>query len=196
MGMFRRVHLDLPCERCGDAHRAEVQFKTDSDYQESYDVGERVEELPLGEEWDGITNRFCPSCFDAYRAERLRSATRIAADLVRSGQLALMEGESPLTADEILARGEKIGADPSSYYYGEQAVLGGLRALLRRDDAWLTESEWHEAYGSWQNVTLYPLLRTELRRRGWPCEDGPYREDLIVELDADRRILVYQLGAG
>ncbi len=136
--MYRSVGLDLLCGRCGRAHRAEVQFKTEDDQCETYAVGDLVEDLPVGEEWEGIADRFCPSCRDAHRAERERAAATVAAAMMRPGQLALKlaEAEAPLTADEILARGKEQAevVQRSPVLHSLPLVLTDLSFL---DHAWL-----------------------------------------------------------
>jgi hypothetical protein len=187
MGVFRSVSMDLACHRCGAVHRTEVQFKTGRDWCEVYTVGDRVEDLPVGEEWEGIADRFCRPCYDDHRAERERAMATVVAALAEGGQLALKmtEAEAPMTAVEILARGEKMAeaARQSPMLYGSTKVLSDL-CVLGADGTWATrlpDSLW---------LQLYQALNEELRRRGWPQGDDSFREDLGVYLDQDRRIQV------
>jgi hypothetical protein len=190
MGMFRSVEMDLTCGRCGRSHRADVQFKTDDDWCEVYAIGDRVEELPNGEEWDGIAARFCPSCQKDHRAERERAMATVLMMWVRAGQLVLKlaEAEVPLTADEILARGgEKAdAARRDATMYGLTLVLTGL-CFLDREGAWLPTTKLHASL--WPS--LYRALNQQMQRLGWPAGDDLFREDLVVHLDEERRIRVH-----
>ena len=45
MGTYRIVIADLRCERCGEAHASQIQFKTDlGDWQEEYEEGTQLSE--------------------------------------------------------------------------------------------------------------------------------------------------------
>jgi hypothetical protein len=187
MGMFRSVQMDLSCERCGVSHPTEVQFKADDDWCQIYAAGDRVDDLPAGEEWQGIADRFCRPCREDHRAERERAAATVLARRVEAGKLVLMlpQAEAPLTADEILARGEEQAeaARRSTTLYGLTLVLTDFW-FLDRDGAWLPT---HRARTSWW-PGLRDTLSAELHRRGWPAGDDIFREDLVVHLDQDGRI--------
>jgi hypothetical protein len=192
MGMFRSVSMDLACQRCGAAHRAEVQFKTDDDWCQVYAAGDQVPDLPVGEEWEGIADRFCRSCHDDHRAERERAMATVVVALIEEGQLALRlaEAEAPMTAVEILARGEEQAeaARRTPLLYGATMVLSDLR-VLGDEGTWATRLP----ADVW--LQLYQALNEELRQRGWPQGDDSFREDLSVYLDQDRRIQVRLLEA-
>lgn len=189
MGMFRSVHLDLICARCGATHRTDAQFKTGNDWCEDYHVGDRVEDLPVGEEWEGIADRFCRACREDHRSERERAMAAVLAARVRNAKLVLRlaEAEAPLTAEELLARGEEQAATArqTRTLYGLTMVLTGL-SFLRDEGAWLPTTSIDKPW--WPNV--HQALHEELRRRGWPAGDDLCREDLMVFVDEDRRICV------
>jgi hypothetical protein len=187
MGVYRSVNLDLVCQRCGAAHQADVQFKTGRDWCEEYAIGDRVEDLPVGEEWEGIADRFCRPCEHGHRAERERAMAMVLAARVQAGQLGLKlaDAQAPLTPEEILVRGEEKAeaARQSPMLYGSTMVLADLWCL-GPDGTWtsrLPDSWW---------LPLYEALQEELRRRGWPLGDDCFREDLAVYLDEEHRIRV------
>lgn len=186
--MFRSVQMDLACQRCGSSCRAEVQFKTGDDRCEGYALGDHVDDLPVGEEWEGIADRFCAPCWEDHRAERERAMATIMAELVRAGriELKLAEAEVPLTAEEILQRGEEKSrvARQGLAWFGTPLVLADLWFRNERG-AWLPTTEMRERW-----PPLHRALNEEMRHRGWPFGDDIFREDLIVGLDQDRRIRV------
>jgi hypothetical protein len=187
MGMFRSVQMDLSCQRCGRSHPAEVQFKTGKDWCEVHAVGDRVDDLPAGEAWEGIADRFCGSCQVEHRVERERAMATVLAALVRAGQLELKlaEAEAPLTPDELMARGEEQAeaARRSSVMHGMTLVLTGLCCLVPGDG-------WTARFPTAQWLVVYEALHEEMRRRGWPHGDDSFREDLSVYLDGDRQLRV------
>ncbi len=192
MGMPRVIIMKLRCERCRGKHQAEVQFKAGRDRGEWYTAGDRVDDLPAGEAWEGLADRFCPACFAMFRAERERAMATLLAVMVRGGQLALKlrNAEAPLTPDEILARGESEAeaARESSSFGSHTQMLDGL-CHLDSGGVWssrLPDSWWRD---------ILDALSEEMRARGWPYGDDPWREDLQIRLDVDRRIWVNLVSA-
>jgi hypothetical protein len=190
MGMFRSVQFDLSCQRCARSYEGDDQFKTEDDWCQVYAVGDRVEDLPVGQEWEGIADRFCASCRRDHQAERERAMATVLAGRVTAGQLALKLPEAgvPLTPDEILVRGEEMAeaARRSSTLYGSTMVLHDLH-VVDPDGAWLPIAKLRDPL--WPS--LYRALHAELRRRGWPAGDELFREDLTVFLDQERRVQVH-----
>ena len=189
MGMFRSVEMDLSCERCGDNYRAEVQFKTEHDWCQVYTIGHFVEDLPVGEEWEGIADRLCRSCQENHRAEREVAMATVTAVMVRAGKLVLRSADvsTPMTADEIVARGEEKGrvAREALTLYGLSLLLSDL-LFLNHDGTWLPTTRLRDS--SW--ASLSQALDKEMRRLGWPSGDDLFRDDLMVYLDEERRVQV------
>ncbi|MDC0668608.1 hypothetical protein [Nannocystis radixulma] len=80
--------MNLACQRCGRSYLARIQFKTGNDCDQ-YTPGQRVDDLPTDDFWEGIALRHCPPCHAEFRRERERAAADVLAAFVHDGRLAL-----------------------------------------------------------------------------------------------------------
>lgn len=182
MGKFRTIDIVLDCRRCGRPNPSEVQFKTDEDDEaQHYTRGDRVDDLPLGVAWDGMTESFCAPCFADFRRERELAMATVLAALVRDGLLSLRHrGGPPLDDSDLLALGTHHAAPPGNLL-STTRVLAEL-GHLAPSGAWTPLLPPH-----WRDF-VHDAHRDELRRRGWPDGDDFFRGDIAVHVDADGRI--------
>lgn len=116
MGAFRPLLTDLPCERCNTRRSVEVQFKTRSDWQEGYRVGQTVmaeDLLPRCTAWPAVVERFCEACFVDVRCDEEASRHEALARLVEQGRLRIAScgvDRSPSAAD-LRERGQRRAAE-------------------------------------------------------------------------------------
>lgn len=190
MGLTRCIDMDLACQRCGRSYRARIQFKTGHDCDQCYTPGQRVDDLPTDDSWEGITVRHCPSCHAEFRRERELAAAAVLAAFVRDGRLALRprRGGPLLDGDSLIALG------------AARAEAASRDCGLSFPPRMLHELSWPDPAGAWTtrvehvwSPTVHDAHDAEMRRRGWPDGGDPWREDLEIRLDDERRIHVVLL---
>jgi hypothetical protein len=111
MGTFRSLSAELPCERCHRVRPVDVQFKTGSDWQERYVLGQLVQEqgpMEIGKGYPATLERFCADCSDAYWLDEAMAKHEALARLVEQGRLGIRPRgtATDLSPQQLRNRGE------------------------------------------------------------------------------------------
>ncbi len=188
MRTFRSVYAQLPCERCGNSRRAEVQFSTGRDRLEEYEAGDRVPEdrgLRRGEVYEGSAARYCDPCFRTWACKEAEAQYQSLAELVEAGRLTMRakEATAPLTPREILSLGVKRVADVMT---GPLPPWG--ESFAKYELAWEGKAA-SPSVGPHLDM-LESLVDRRLKEDGWERGSNWLREDLRVFLGSDSRIHV------
>ena len=187
MGTYRSVFCSMTCERCAARYRAEVQFKTDDDWQEEYEDGQKIpptDGLAPGDGFDGVAERFCPNCERQWDAAHKGAMFEALAGYVAEGRLIMnyKPGKPPLTAEELRN-------------HGQEAVVAIRSAADRGRKAFLTFGEitWEGVAGGAMNEIFTRTLHADVTRAlvsaGWPHGRDSLR-DLRVRIGHDMTISV------
>jgi len=180
MGTYRSLWVEIGCRKCGVVGPFDIQFKTGSDYLETYKAGEIVDDSSLSPEkvFAGCADYYCRPCFEAWRADDLDAQRRVIADMAREGIVEVFTMGKRLSPQEIEACRPSL---PSG------AI--GIGSWLHACDLEVLSD----------GVPVFPRLRTSdavgedfdrrmedaMRRRGWPHGDECFRFDLEVFVSPD-----------
>lgn len=192
MGLFRSVHTELPCERCGQPFRVDVQFKTGADWQEVYEAGQELsagECLELEERYEGIADRYCARCYLEWRCAEEAVQHEAMAEYVEGGLLVVTDPESKakLVPEQLRERGREHAARLRDGSLSSHCRFGWHPLEIR----WLGQVA---ERGNGPQFAFAEALRRRVDRKlkdaGWPSGWDWFREDLSVFVDDTRRIRV------
>ena len=172
--------------RCGHDFRAEIQFKTGCDWQESYEDGAtlpRDDDLAPGDSFDGCASRYCPVCERSFRAAELAAYYDALAECVERGRLSLSRRHTTdrLTPRELRAERIRGGDDHPGHWDGLARF-----ALVWDDQAAVPANGPYLAFVE----SLDRRIDKKLRAAGWQSGRQAYRENLVVRITDDSTITV------
>jgi hypothetical protein len=198
MGVFRIVHAEMPCRRCGFVREVGVQFKTDAgDWMQGYRVGDVVDDV-APDVYGGITDAYCTRCKASWIEDDKRISFDVIAEQVAAGEsvarrgswcyapaegqlVVTLEAAPPLGADDIRALAD-APAGP-----GVPSVLTHLEGVV----LWQGDLRIHPHLNGQDSTGWWLAFGAEVERRmhvrGWP--EGRWDTiDLDVVVDADHRL--------
>jgi hypothetical protein len=198
MGMFRSVYADRPCEHCGESRSVEIQFKTGVDCCERYTLGDLVapdEGLRTGRTYEGITDRYCESCFRKWAIHQRAAMLESLAQLVETGRLQLRKKGSDAWISVEHLRDEKSPAPRAPWENDPDEHAVPSVTIIRPNFGF--EVFWDGGEAKFPNNACKEYDR-ELDQRvgralsdlGWTSGSDFMRPDLLVYLDDDSRIRV------
>jgi hypothetical protein len=171
---------------------ASVQFKTGSDWQEHYVLGQRVSEregLKTGLPYPGVVPRFCGDCSDEYCVDEVVATHAAFAELVEQRRLGIRPrgGAVDMTPDELRRRGESKAAEMRANRGRPGRSHEGLTGFDLRWDGCPVGRQDFDRYLA-VVAELNRLVEERMKRSGWPLGRDWLREDLEVFLDPSRHI--------
>ena len=192
MGTFRTLDADLSCERCGRVHSVSVQFKTGSDWQEHYVVGQQVSEsegLRAGIGYRAVADRYCDDCCDAYWLDEVVSRHEALAQLVEQRRLGIrLRGTmADLSPGELRQRGEAKAAELRANHEVRWRTHEGLAGFDTTGDGKSVAIQNYESYLTAVDA-MNGAIDQLLKQKGWPRGQEWLREDLEVFVDPSQRV--------